>query len=113
MPAPARNRTMNILSFMSANFVARELGYGMTQGWMQGDATTQAFYKPLETFEQRFDALLGDIAADGFTAMDLWGAHLHHAWIFYHHWKLMKQFQNLHSQKNTTKKLTAKVLLKF
>ena len=45
---------MNTLSFISANFVARQTSYNMTGSWMHGDTTTQDFYRPLETFEPRF-----------------------------------------------------------
>lgn len=65
---------------MGANLVARELGYRMTDGWGQGDAAAQAHFRPIETFEARFDALLGEIAALGFEAMDLWSGHLHYTW---------------------------------
>ena len=30
----------NHISFISANFVARQLNYHMTEGWMQGDKAT-------------------------------------------------------------------------
>lgn len=70
---------MNI-SFISANFVARELGYNMTQGWMQGDGATQAHFAPIATFELRFRAMLAEVKALGFVHLDLWGAHLHPDW---------------------------------
>lgn len=70
----------NLISFMSANFVARELGYHMPNGWGQGDTATQAHFRPLATFAARLDAMLAEIKALGFTAMDLWGAHLHYTW---------------------------------
>ncbi len=70
----------NLLSFMSANFVARELGYQMTRGWGEGDQATQAAFRPIETFAARFDALLHEIRAAGFDAMDLWTGHLNPAW---------------------------------
>ncbi len=65
---------------MGANFVAREVGYQMTQGWDEGDAATQRCFRPEETFAERFDALLGEVDAAGFHAMDLWAAHLHPSW---------------------------------
>ena len=71
---------MNTISFMSANYVARQLGYHMTEGWGQGDRATQDYFRPLRTFEKRFDALLQEIRGLGFTAMDLWLAHLHPDW---------------------------------
>lgn len=71
---------MQPISFMSANFVARQLGYQMTEGWMQGDEATNAYFQPLETFRERFDAMLGEVAAMGFEAIDIWIAHLNPAW---------------------------------
>jgi hypothetical protein len=35
---------MNPISFISANFMARELGYNQTEGWIQGDIATQTFF---------------------------------------------------------------------
>lgn len=65
---------------MSANFVARELGYHMPNGWGQGDRATQERFRPVATFAARFDGMLAEIKSLGFTAMDLWGAHLHYTW---------------------------------
>jgi sugar phosphate isomerase/epimerase len=65
---------------MTANFVAREIGYHMTQGWMQGDSATQEAYRHIEMFGERFDGLLKEIKALGFEAIDLWVAHLHPSW---------------------------------
>lgn len=70
----------NPVSFISASFVARPLGYRMTEGWMQGDEATNAYFRPIETFRERFDALLGEVRALGFRAVDLWTAHLNPAW---------------------------------
>lgn len=71
---------MNIVSFMTANYVARQLNYNMTEGWMQGDEATNAYFRPLESYAARFEAILQDIAGLGFTAIDLWMAHLHYNW---------------------------------
>lgn len=71
---------MSAISFMSANYVARQLDYHMTEGWEQGDRATQDYFRPLATFEPRFEALLQEISGLGFCAMDLWLAHLHPAW---------------------------------
>lgn len=70
----------NTISFISANFVARQIGYNMTEGWMQGDDATNEYFKPLETFRERFGAMLGEVRAMGFSGIDLWGAHLNAAW---------------------------------
>lgn len=82
---------VNTISFISANFVARELGYHMTGGWGQGDTATQAFYRPLKTFETRFGAMLDEIEALGFSALDLWGAHLHASWATDDHLRIAKE----------------------
>lgn len=71
---------MNTISFMSANYVARQTGYNMTGGWGQGDRTTSAYFQPIDTFAERFDTILRDIRAMGFDALDLWNAHLSPAW---------------------------------
>lgn len=64
---------------MTANFVARETGYTM-HGWGHGDRTTNEAFAPIETYAERFGALLGDIHALGFRAIDVWGAHLSPEW---------------------------------
>jgi L-ribulose-5-phosphate 3-epimerase len=71
---------MNTISFITANFVARELGYHMSGDWAEGDSATQRHYQPLETFGERFDAMLREIREVGFEAIDLWAAHLNPAW---------------------------------
>jgi L-ribulose-5-phosphate 3-epimerase len=70
----------NPISFMSANFVARQLNYQMTEGWGQGDRATNAYFQPIESFGERFAALLAEVQAMGFTAIDLWTAHLNPRW---------------------------------
>jgi L-ribulose-5-phosphate 3-epimerase len=69
----------------------------MTEGWMQGDSATQAFYRPLETFETRFGTMLDEIRALGFDALDLWAAHLHADWATDEHLMIAK---DLLSSKN-------------
>lgn len=46
---------MNTLSFMGANFVARQNGYKPTPSWGWGDyeRQVQEYFRPLETFERR------------------------------------------------------------
>jgi L-ribulose-5-phosphate 3-epimerase len=68
------------LSFMGANYVGKELGYGAADEWGPFDAATNAAFEPLETFESRFDELLTAIEAAGFEALDLWVAHLSWRW---------------------------------
>lgn len=76
---------MNTISFITANYVARELGYSMTGGWGQGDRATQEYFRPVETFPERFDALLAEIAGLGFRAIDLWTGHLNPSWASAEH----------------------------
>jgi L-ribulose-5-phosphate 3-epimerase len=67
------------LSFMSANFVARETGWQL-KDWMTGDRATNAWFQPIETYAERIGALTGHIRGLGFDAIDLWTAHLNPAW---------------------------------
>jgi L-ribulose-5-phosphate 3-epimerase len=89
-------QTMNTISFISANFVARQVGYNMTQGWMQGDTATQAFFSPLETFQTRFDAMLLEVKNMGFNAIDLWGAHLNPKWASIDHLEIARASLQTH-----------------
>lgn len=90
---------MNTISFITANYVARELGYNMTEGWMQGDTSTQEAFKPLATFSQKFEEMLRDIKALGFNAIDLWGAHLHPSWATKEHIAIAKDLLAKHNLK--------------
>ncbi len=65
---------------MTANYVAQQVGYHMTEGWGQGDRATNEYFQPLETFPQRFEQILQDVCALGFETLDLWMAHLNWAW---------------------------------
>ena len=70
--------TMSV-SFMSANYVAREGGWQM-HGWGHGDRATNEAFRPLETYAGRFGELLDDVRTLGFDAIDVWGAHLSPEW---------------------------------
>jgi len=78
-------------SFITANFVARPIGYHMTEGWGQGDTATHAQFSPLATFAEQFGAMLAEIRALGFTSIDLWGAHLHWRWATPEHIEIARQ----------------------
>ncbi|HEX6789654.1 MAG TPA: sugar phosphate isomerase/epimerase [Gaiellaceae bacterium] len=67
------------ISFMTANYVARETGYAM-RGWGHGDRTTNEAFAPLETYAARIDSVFADVAALGFDTVDVWGAHLASEW---------------------------------
>ena len=81
----------NVISFMGANYVARQVGYHMTGGWGEGDRATNAYFQPLETFAQRFEELLQDVRAMGFTALDIWNAQLNWAWATPEHLRIAQQ----------------------
>ena len=83
-------------SFITANYVARQLGYRMEQGWGQGDQATHEWFKPLATFEARFDEMLGEIKVLGFTAIDLWCDHLHWSWATLQHVETAKNLLAKH-----------------
>ncbi len=68
---------MNPISYITANLVARPLGFNMTGGWMEGDDATHDLFRPAERFAARFDDMIGGIRALGYTSVDLWCAHLH------------------------------------
>jgi len=70
----------NLLSFVTANFIARECGYHLDGGWEAGQPAIEAYFRPPETFEARFDALLAEVRALGFAAVDIWTGHLSPAW---------------------------------
>jgi sugar phosphate isomerase/epimerase len=86
---------VNTISFMSANYVAREVGYAM-RGWGHGDRATNEAFRPLETYEQRLAELLGDIRALGFGAIDLWGAHLNPEWASAEHVEIARRLLAQH-----------------
>ena len=68
------------LSFMGANYVAKELGYGAADEWGPFDVATNAAFEPIETFPARFDVFLTSITKIGFDTIDLWFAHLNWRW---------------------------------
>jgi sugar phosphate isomerase/epimerase len=68
------------LSFMSANYVAKELGYGAADEWAPFDDATNTAFEPLDVFPARFDELLATIAGLGFDTIDLWFGHLNWRW---------------------------------
>src|SRR6188768_2886945 len=83
-------------SFITANFVARPLNYRMAGGWRQGDQASNEWYAPLATFEARFDEMLAEVKALGFSAIDLWGAHLNWQWATLQHVEIAKQLLAKH-----------------
>jgi sugar phosphate isomerase/epimerase len=64
------------VSFITANFVAREVRYALDPfSWGAADrATVEAFHGP--SFSEKFNELCGLVRGAGFTNIDLWVAHL-------------------------------------
>ncbi|MFN8441007.1 MAG: sugar phosphate isomerase/epimerase [Caldilineaceae bacterium] len=87
---------MKPISFMSANFVARQVNYHMTEGWMQGDRATNDYFRPLDTFAERFDLLLNEVVELGFHAIDIWTGHLNPLWATAEHVAIAKDLLNKH-----------------
>ena len=71
---------MNRISFMGANLVAQQLDWRMTEGWAQGDRAANEWYRPLATFEERFDAFVGGAVELGFDTVDVWHPMLSFEW---------------------------------
>jgi sugar phosphate isomerase/epimerase len=89
------------ISFMTANYVAREADYAM-HGWGHGDRTTNEAFGPLDTYGDKLDALLADIASLGFDAVDIWGAHLSPDWATDEHVELAVDALRRHGLTVTT-----------
>jgi sugar phosphate isomerase/epimerase len=71
---------MNTISFMGANLVAQQLDWNMTEGWSQGDTAANDWYRPIETFEERFDAFVRTAVGAGFDTVDVWHPQLSYEW---------------------------------
>ena len=84
------------LSFMGANYVGKELGYGAADEWGPFDVATNAAFEPIETFGARFDDLLTAIVAAGFEALDLWVAHLNWRWATPEHVAIARDLLDRH-----------------
>ena len=84
------------LSYMGANFVARELGYGAADEWGPFDVATNAAFEPLETYEARLDEILEIVASAGFEAMDMWLAHLNWRWATPEHIAIARSLLDRH-----------------
>ena len=67
------------ITFMTANFVARQTGFRYAE-WGDGDRATNAWYEPLETYEERFDELLRTVRTFDVDGLDIWTSHLNPEW---------------------------------
>jgi L-ribulose-5-phosphate 3-epimerase len=69
---------VTVVSFISANFVARELGYPGVENWQLANQTTSDRFR--DAFRDRFGALVRDVRNLGFEAIDIWRPHLDLSW---------------------------------
>jgi L-ribulose-5-phosphate 3-epimerase len=76
---PDYDSRMTAISFMTADFVARESGWRIAD-WGEGDRATQAAFRDPATYEERFAELLDGAVELGFGVVDVWDAHLGAAW---------------------------------
>ncbi len=66
---------------MTANYVTRQMNYDIGDGdWGHGERSSQAHFRPVETFADRFEEYLKDIKGMGFEALDIWTGILHPTW---------------------------------
>ncbi|HEY7380685.1 MAG TPA: sugar phosphate isomerase/epimerase [Gaiella sp.] len=93
---PAHAAFSDSISFMSANYVAREIGYGVADEWGPCDDATNAAFSPVETFAERFDDLLARVRDAGFERLDLWTAHLNWRWATPEHLLIATQALERH-----------------
>ncbi|BDI22983.1 sugar phosphate isomerase/epimerase [Herbiconiux sp. L3-i23] len=87
---------MNRISFMGANLVAQQLDWNMTEGWMQGDAAANAHYRPIETYEERFDAFVQSAVDAGFDTVDVWHPQLSYEWATDAHFAAARRVLDRH-----------------
>jgi len=64
-----------------ASYVARPLSYHMTGDWSQGEQATSAYFKPIKTFSERFEAYLADVVGFGLSMVDMWQPILDYRWL--------------------------------
>lgn len=70
---------INMISLNCSSLVGQQAGYQKT--WPQSVAAVNEYYKPLETFADRFEKMLQGIQSLGFTVVDIWTAgQLNWAW---------------------------------
>jgi sugar phosphate isomerase/epimerase len=94
-------RIRGVITYMTANEVARETGWAM-RGWGHGDRLTNDAFAPLETYAERLNALLRRVRELGFDALDLWGAHLSPEWATEEHVALAREALAAHGLRCVT-----------
>lgn len=102
----SQSTTTPVISFVSANYIAREIGFKMPgdllSSWGYADGTVNDYFKPIATFGERFDALLRDIKALGFDAVDIYTAHLNWRWATNEHIAIAQDLLQRHTMRVTS-----------
>ena len=63
---------MNRISLHCSSYVARESGYNPQMSWDPFVEDINHFYRPLDTYAERFDGLMQQIQSLGYDAVDVW-----------------------------------------
>lgn len=71
----------NSIVFNTANFAYRQAGYPGVNDWGLACRTTRLHLTPVETYGERFDAIVAEVQALGFDTLDLWSEHLALRWL--------------------------------
>lgn len=61
-----------VISLNCSSFVAKQYGYHSDNDWGACVDAVNAFYSPLDTFDNRFEQLLHDVKALDYSAIDVW-----------------------------------------
>lgn len=87
----------NKISLNCSSFVAKQYGYKSGDDWGVRVDAVNAFYAPLETFQERFNALILDVKAMGYHAIDIWTpGQLSWRWATDAHIKIAQDLLNNH-----------------
>src|SRR3954464_11983215 len=82
---------------MTANYVARPLGYHVTEGWGQGDQANQDYFRPLKTFGAHLEEYLLAAKSLGFDAIDMWSGVMHPDWVTPEHIEIAQDLLRRHN----------------
>jgi sugar phosphate isomerase/epimerase len=63
---------MNRIALHCSSFVGKQSGYRPETDWDTAVRAVEAFYRPLETYQERFEGLMLEIKSLGFDALDVW-----------------------------------------
>jgi sugar phosphate isomerase/epimerase len=63
---------MNRIALHCSSFVGKQTGYAQGTDWDSAVQAVEAYYRPIETYAERFEQLLLEIKAVGYDALDVW-----------------------------------------